>query len=133
MLDRSLVSGKRLLVHRRGLESRYKNELKLPWSSAPTIAKAVGATYPSDHAAKISGGRQSAAFHVADVARHRFVIIQIGTKGFGFAKDLNIGRDGIFLLAKQLPAGVEFRVGAQFTGLLVQVPRGFQVRSVRPA
>jgi hypothetical protein len=35
------------------------------------------------------------------------------------------------VLAKQLPAGVEFRIGAQFTGLLVQVPRGFQVRSVR--
>jgi hypothetical protein len=131
MFDRSLVTGKRLIIHRCGLESSYKDELTLPWSGAATIAKAAGAAYTSDHAAKISGGRQSASFHVADIARHRFVIIQTGTKGFGFAKDLSIDREGIFVLAKQLPAGVEFRIGAQFTGLLVQVPRGFQVRSVR--
>src|SRR5207237_841773 len=84
MLDRRLVGSKRLIIQRNGRDAAYKHLLKLNWSDAPTFEKAAGAEYGSDHATAISGGRQTAVFHVANVARHRFAITQVGTKGYGF-------------------------------------------------
>ena len=133
MFDRTLVKGKRLVIQQNGLEAAYKHLLRIPWHKARNIPKSQGAAYESDHAAKISGGRQSAKFHVGDVARHRFVITQTGNKGFGFAKDLDAGHDGVFVLAKQLPAEIKFAVGTHFSALLVQTPRGFQVRTASAA
>ena len=132
VLDRALVAGKRLILQRNGRESTYKTMLRLNWGDAPNIAKSGGAEYQSDHAARISGGRQAAKFFVTDAARHRFIVTHSGPK-YGFAKDLTNALDGIFILPKQMPAELAFQTGTHFTGVLVQTPKGMQVRSVRPA
>jgi hypothetical protein len=75
-------------------------------------------------------GRQVAAFHVSDVARHQLVVTQTGTRGFFFAKDLNLDRDGVFVLVKHLPPTFVVRVGARFTALVIATPRGLQARSI---
>ena len=130
LLDRRLVKDKRLVLQRNGKESSYKHLLKLNWGSAAHLEKSAGTAYASEHAASITKGRQEAAFHVSDVARHTFVVTQIGTRGFLFAKDLNLDRDGIFVLAKHLPQAFEIRIGARFTGLVIATPRGLQARAI---
>ena len=88
LLDRRLVKNKRLIVQRNGREARYKHLLKMNWGSVARLQKSAGSTYASEHATSITKGRQTAAFHVSDAARHQLVVTQIGTKGFLFAKDL---------------------------------------------
>jgi hypothetical protein len=134
VLRRDLIAGRRLVVNRKGADGDYKHLLKLPWGTAKVIPKNQGSAYASAHASKITGGRQAASFHVSDAARHRFVITQTGKKGFAFAKDLVTNRDGIFLLVKDWPDDAsELRIGTVFTGLLISVPKGLQIRNPRPA
>ena len=133
VLDRQLIKDHRLVIERKGLESRYRHLLRLSWTKAENISKSTGGEYRSEHADAISGGRMPATFHVSDAARHRFCITRVGAKGYFFAQDLDTGRDGVFALVKQLPPGFDCRVGARFTGVLIAVPKGFQVRDIRAA
>jgi hypothetical protein len=133
LLDRRLVKDKRLIVQRNGQEFRYKHSLKMNWGLAARLQKSAGTTYASEHAASITKGRQAAAFHVSDVARHQLVVTQTGTRGFFFARDLNLDRDGVFVLVKHLPPAFEVRLGARFTALVIASPRGLQARSIKPA
>jgi hypothetical protein len=131
LLDRRLVKDRRLIVMRNGRESLYKDRLKMSWGPATTLKKAAGSAYASEHAASITGGRQAAAFHVSNAARHQLVATQTGTRGFFFAKDLDLDREGVFVLAKHLPPAFEVRVGARFTALVIATPRGLQARSIK--
>lgn len=133
LLDRRLVKDKRLVVQRNGQEFRYKHLLKMNWGSAARLEKSAGSSYASEHAASITKGRHAAAFHVSNAARHELVVTQIGTRGFFFAKDLNLDRDGVFVLAKHLPVAFEVRIGAKFTALVIATPRGLQARSIEVA
>jgi len=105
----------------------------MPWGPAASLPKSAGSTYASEHAASITGGRQAAAFHVTHAARHRLVVTQTGTKGFFFAKDLDLDRDHVFGFVKHLPLGFDVRVGATFTALVIGTPRGLQARSIESA
>jgi len=131
LLDRRLVADRRLIVQRHQQEGRYKHLLKMNWGPAATLQKSAGSTYASEHAASITKGRQAARFHVSDAARHQLVVTQIGTRGFFFAKDLDLDRDGVFVLAKHLPPAFDVRVGARFTALVIATPRGLQARSMK--
>ena len=128
LLDRRLVTGRRLIVERNGHESRYKHLLKINWGPAETFQKSAGSGYTSEHTTAITGGRQAATFHVGDAARHQLVVTQTGTRPFFFAKDLTLDRDGVFVLTKHLPSGVEPRVGLKLTALVIATPRGLQAR-----
>ena len=133
LFDKRLVSGKRLIVDWNGRLARYKRFLKMNWGTVEQLQKSAGSSYESEHAASITGGRQAAKFHVSDSARHQLVVTQTGTRGFFFAKDLHLGRDGIFVLAKHLPPGFDARVGTRFTALVIASRRGLQARSIRTA
>ena len=133
LLDRRLVKERRLIIQQNGKEARYKSQLKINWGPAATLPKSVGTVYDSEHAASITKGRQAAKFHVSDAARHRLVVTQVGTLGFFFARDLDLDRDGIFVLKKHLPPTFEIRIGARFTALVIATPRGLQARSVQAA
>lgn len=125
-----LVKGSRMVVSRRGGSDRYAGSLRLAWGPAASVPKSLGSTYASQHVAAITGGRQSARFHVSHDARRRFVVTQSGQRGFGFAKDLDSGVERVYVTAQQMPQGLPLRVGARFSGLLIQTPRGMQVRSL---
>jgi hypothetical protein len=131
VVDRKLLADRRVLINRNGLESAYKHLLRLPWGSAPKVGKAQGTEYSSDHAAKITGNRQSATFFAPDAARRRFVITSPGPGPFRFAKEIDSGMERIFVDLRHWPAGYEVRVGASFTAVLIQTRKGMQVRSIR--
>lgn len=133
VLDRRLVAQGRCILQRHGRETQYKDLLKIRWSPAETLRKRAGDSYASEHAAKITGGRQDGTFHVAAEARHRLIVTQNGTQGYAFAKDLDLGADGIFLLPKFAPVGLQFQPGQQLTAVIVQTPRGFQARNIQAA
>lgn len=131
LLDRRLVKERRLIIQQNGKEARYKSELRINWGPAATLPKSVGTVYESEHAASITRGRHTARFHVSDAARHQLVVTQTGTRGFLFAKDLDLNREGVFVLAKHLPQGFDTRVGVRFTALVIATPRGLQARSIQ--
>jgi hypothetical protein len=133
LLDRRLVKDRRLIVQRNGREALYRDSLKMSWGSVPRLQKSAGTTFASEHTASITRGRQDAAFHVSDAARHQLVVTQTGTKGFFFAKDLNLDREGVFVLSKHLPPTFVVGVGARFTALVIATPRGLQARSIKAA
>ena len=131
LLDRRLVKERRLIIKQNGKEARYKSQLTMNWGPAATLPKSAGTAYDSEHTESITGGRQVAKFYVSDAARHRLVVTQVGTLGFFFAKDLDLDRDGIFVLKKHVPPAFAIRIGARFTALVIPTPRGLQARSVQ--
>jgi cold shock CspA family protein len=139
LVDREKVARHRLIVSRSGREGEYEQFLKLSWSSAEKLQKRSGSTYESEHARKITGGRQSGAFHVGDGERHRLTVTQSGTKGYAFARDHDLGQEGIFLHREYVEEGAPvgngraFEEGERLTAIVVQTPKGLQGRSIRPA
>lgn len=133
LIDRRLVASQRAIVQWKGRQDQYKHLLRMPWSSAATLPRRTGDTYESEHAARITGGRQHGMFHVAAEARHRLVVTQVGTKGYAFAKDLDLNLDGVFLHQNWAPAGWQFRPGQQVTALVIQTPKGLQTRKIQVA
>ena len=133
VIDRSTVTGKRVIVDRRGNDQGYRSHLKLNWSPAPKLEQRAGDSYASEHAARITGGRETGAFFVAASARHNLVITNATPKGtYAFAKDLDMNRDGIFLLRQHAP-NVPFQIGARLTAVIVATPKGLQARAARAA
>lgn len=133
LIARRLIAGQRVIIERRGREAQYKDLLKIRWSPAETLRKQDGDTFESEHTHAITGGRQHGEVYVDPAARHRLIVTQTGTKGYAFAKDLDLGVDGVFLLPKFAPAGLQFYPGQQLTAVVVQVPRGFQARNIQAA
>jgi hypothetical protein len=133
ILNRRLISGQRALLQRRGHEAQYRHLLRIPWSPAETLRKRAGDVYKSEPASATTAGRLNGAIHVGAEARHRLVVTQIGTKGYAFARDLDLGADGIFLHPKFAPVGMQFRIGQRLTSVIVQTPRGLQARNIQAA
>ena len=133
LIDRSSVVGKRLVVHRRGREGSYRHLLRVSWSPAAALAREEGRAFASEHAARITGGRQSGSFFVAERDRHRLQVTQTGERGFAFARDLDLDGANVFLLAKFAKTGVTFVPGAMLRATVVQTPRGLQARDIEAA
>ena len=131
VLDRATVSGHRLIIQQSGRESVYRHLLRIGWSPAETLVKRRGNTFASEHARKITGGRQTAKVHVSAEARQRLVVTQTGDDGYAFGDVPAKGWKGVFLHLKFAPPGLQFRIGQQLTALLVQTPRGVQARAIR--
>lgn len=131
ILKPGLVAGRRLVVERNGRDAQYSGQLRLNWGDVKIVARSSESTFASEHAAKITGGRQSGTFHVTDIVRHQFVINELGSPKHAFARDLDNQTDRVFVLAKLLPTGCTLKLGTKFTGILVQTRRGLQVRSLR--
>ena len=132
VFDRQRVADHRLVVQGHGRAALYRHLLKLKWDTVPTLPKRPGDTFVSEHAGKVTGGRQKGAFHVGDLARHRLVVTQVFPgRGYAFARDLDLGVDGVFLHAKFAPKGLRFRLGLSLQAVVVQTPRGLQARAIR--
>ncbi len=132
LLDRSAIKSARIVVWRLGNGAACRHLLKLPWESAAEIPEQPGDRIVSEHAAAITGGRQTGELHVGASARHRIEVTQTGDRQFAFARDLDhIGLTHIFLHTKFAPPGFVFRVGQQLTAVLIAGPKGIQARSIR--
>jgi hypothetical protein len=132
VLDRAAVAGHRLIIQQNGREAAYRHLLKMTWSPAQTLHKRPGDTFASEHARKITGGRQTANVHISAEARQRLVVTQTGDNGYAFGDVPSKGWKGIFLHRKFAPPGFQFRIGQQLLAVCVQTPRGLQARAIQP-
>lgn len=131
LIPRHRVEGHRLVVSRRGRDGAYKDRLRSSWGAAEPLRDRVGSEYASEHARRISGGRQSGTIRVGREARHDLVVTNAGAKGYAFARDLTAGLDGVFVHLKFVASGGPLQVGDRLSALVVQTPRGVQARDVR--
>jgi hypothetical protein len=133
VIDRNLVADKRVIVTRSGHEDRYKAHLRLNWGPAEDLKHARGDRYNSEHAARITGGREKGEFFVAASSRHNLVITNASAQGtYCFARDVDMKQDGVFVMRQHAP-GVPFQVGTRLSALIVQTPKGLQARAARIA
>ncbi|PWU14395.1 MAG: hypothetical protein C5B50_17610 [Verrucomicrobia bacterium] len=131
VIQRETVANHRIVLqHHRKIEA-YRHLLKLNWGPVETFQKRPGDTFASDHASKITGGRQQANFHVASEVRQCLTVTQTGNGPYAFAEGMERGRKGVYLHLRFAPPGFRFRVGQQLTALLVQTTRGIQARAIR--
>ena len=134
MLDRRQVRGHRVLVHQKGGMTRYLHRLLMKWNDAPTLQRARGSSYASEHASKITGGRQSGSFFVGSDARRTMVVTQDGHLGYVFAKAIGVPEvSNVFIHRRWAVPGVDLKLGSRLSALLVVTPRGVQARDVRAA
>jgi hypothetical protein len=131
IIYRQAVAKHRIVLQQHGKMDNYRHLLKINWGPAETLQKRPGDAFPSEHARKITGGRQAAGFHVSSEVRERLTVTQTGKGAFAFAEAAARGWRGIFLHRRFAPPGFQFRVGQQLTALLVQTPRGIQARAIR--
>jgi hypothetical protein len=134
MLDRGRVRGHRLIVQHKGGMERYRHLLAMKWGDAPTLDRTSGSSYESEHARKITGGRQSGSFFVGNDERRLVVVTQAGNLDYVFAKSM--GRpevQNVFIHRKWVAPGVDLKPGTRLSALLVVTPRGVQARDVRAA
>jgi hypothetical protein len=131
VIDRQAVAKHRIVLQQHGKMDNYRYMLKVNWGPAETLHKRPGDAFPSEHARKITGGRQEAGFHVSSEVRERLTVTQTGNGAFAFAEAAARGWRGIFLHRRFAPQGFQFRIGQQVTALLVQTPRGIQARAIR--
>ena len=132
VIDPSRVVSHRLLVHRSGKEPLYQHLLKMIWGSAEVLSKVAGDEIESEHAGKVTGGRQKGTIFVNAAARHNLVVTQaFPSRGYAFARDLHLGRDGVFLLSSHAPAGLDLLPGVRLQAIVIQTPRGLQGRALR--
>jgi hypothetical protein len=133
ILDVSLVASHRVVISHNARRAAYGHGLRKCWTKVATAPKRKGATYDSEHARAITGGRQSGAFHVSDESRRTIVVTRAGEHGYAFGKDLDTGMDSVFLHEKFAPKGTVFRPGLRLTAVLVQTPKGVQARAIQAA
>lgn len=131
VINRHAVAKHRIVLQQHGKMESYRHLLKVNWGTAETLQKRPGDAFPSEHARKITGGRQEAGFHVSTEARERLTVTQTGNGAFAFAEAAAKGWRGIFLHRRFAPPGFQFRIGQRVTALLVQTPRGIQARAIR--
>jgi hypothetical protein len=132
VLPPGLVAGFRLLVSPWPKIVRYVHLLKINWGPAETLPKEAGDHIESEHARKITGGRQKGTIFIDSSARHHLEVRDVLPR-FAFGRDLTLGLDGIFLLEKYAPQGLKFHRGMRLTAVVIQTPRGLQARAIRPA
>ena len=92
-----------------------------------------GSSYESEHARKITGGRQSGSFFVGNDERRLVVVTQAGNLDYVFAKSM--GRpevQNVFIIESGSRRG-SIEPGTRLSALLVVTPRGVQARDVRAA
>jgi len=133
LLDRRAVADCRITVQRNGNEDQYRHLLKGSWSRVESLRRRPSGSYVSEHAARITGGRQTGIFRVADESRHRLVVTQTGTRGYAFAEDLDLGAQRVFIHSRFAPAELRLHPGMHVTALVIQTPRGLQARNVQRA
>jgi hypothetical protein len=111
---------------------QYKHLLKRGWGTVPPFRKDAGDVIESEHARKVTGGRQKGTIFVDAAARHRLVVTQVFPT-YAFGRDLTLGLDGVFLLSKYAPQGLKFHAGLILLAVVIQTPRGLQARAIQPA
>ena len=133
VMDIRRIAGARFVVQRRMRSLPYARLLRLAWSDAQTLDRVPSDTIDSEHAAKITVGRQQAAFHVSQQFRWTLVVTRSGTHGFAFGRDVS-GRvpAEVFLHRRYATAGCNFEPGKRLTALVIQTPLGLQARAIRP-
>lgn len=132
LLNRKRITDHRVVVSRQGREAQYRRWLLGNWGPAQELIRQHCDSYESEHARKISGGRQQASFHVPPSERRALVITRVVTPNFSFARDQNRDHNDIYLHRK-FATGVDFSVGRRVSCVVVQTPRGLQGRAIRSA
>jgi hypothetical protein len=134
MIDRTLIRSHRLIVHQKGRMDSYRHLLALRWSDAETLQRTNGSSYESEHARKITGGRQNGNFFVSNQARRLLMVTQSGNLDYVFAKTLDSPEvPNVFIHRKWVQSGVLLQPGSRVSALLIATPRGVQARGVRAA
>lgn len=109
---------------------RYRDHLWLRWPALEDLNEPIGSRFHSEHAARITGGRQTGTFFVNAAARHRLQITNVGNRGFAFARDLDFKDQNVFLLQRFAKPGVVFQPGGILTAIVVATPKGLQARDI---
>jgi hypothetical protein len=133
LIPRHLIDGHRLVISRNSREVEYSNLLKRSWGRAGSRTKRPGASYVSDHAAYITGGRQHGAFFVSDESRHSLIVTRTGEQEFAFGLDTDLDAENVFLHPAYAPPGFSFEAGSKLSAVVIQTPRGLAARAIRPA
>lgn len=134
LIDKRLVAGHRVLVHQRQVNpEQYRHLLKLNWQTAETLRRRRGDEFANNQARK-TGGRQTGSIFTSKEARHELTITRpIGPRGYGFCDCPKLGLTGVFLHKRHLCGVRELKPGQRVSGVLIQLPNGFQAREVRTA
>jgi cold shock CspA family protein len=133
MIEINRVKRCRAVVRRRDRAGGYEDLLRGSWSSAEALPERDGSDYSSEHARRISGGRQSGRFFAEAAARHYLEVTRTGDREYAFARDLDLGAD-VFLHPGYASDDVgRFQCGQELTALVVQTRRGLQARAIEPA
>jgi hypothetical protein len=133
VLDRGIVTGHNLQVSYRGQDrAAYRHLLRIAWQDAASFVRLTTEQFESDHAGRISAGRQKGYFSVAG-ARHRLLVTHVSPAAdYAFGDDAEL-KTQVFLHAKFAPPGFAFRRGQAVTAVVVQTPRGPQGRNIAQA
>ena len=132
ILDRRLISDGRFVVHRRGRDAAYRHQLLGHWSPAPNLQRHASDSFESEHARKITGGRQSGSVQLGRKFRHELVVTAVPSPSYAFARSLNTGlNQDVFCHRKFAGSGRALAVGRRISAVVIQTPRGLQARAIR--
>ncbi|MGA2863605.1 MAG: hypothetical protein ABSF95_03860 [Verrucomicrobiota bacterium] len=131
VVPKERVGDRRMMVyHHSSDHSAYRAHLKFNWTPGEELARQRGDSFECNQAKK-TGGRQRDEVFVSASLREELVITNTGDR-YGFCDVPARKLSGVFLHRKHVEGSRLPRVGEHWTGVLVQLPAGFQVRAVRP-
>jgi hypothetical protein len=133
VLGFGVVRGRHMEVEdrKKGRET-YRHLLRVNWETASSHGSLTTDQFESEHAGRISAGRQKGYFSVAG-ARHRLLVTHVSPAAdYAFGDDTEL-KTQVFLHAKFAPPGLAFRRGQAVTAVVVQTPRGPQGRNIAQA
>jgi hypothetical protein len=131
VVPKNRVAQHRMTVHHHSNDnSAYKAHLKFNWSTAQDLTRAPGDTFECNQAKK-TGGRQRDELFVSADLREEVVITSTGAQ-YSFCDVPSRKLNGVFLHRKHVNGVRVPQIGERWTGVLVQLPVGFQIRAARP-
>ncbi len=131
VVPKERVAQHRMMVyHHSSDHSAYRAHLKFTWTPGQEFARQRGDSFECNQAKK-TGGRQRDEVFVSASLREELVITNSGGR-YSFCNVPSRKLSGVFLHRKHVEGNHLPRVGERWTGVLVQLPAGFQVRAARP-
>jgi len=131
VVPKDRVADRRMMVYHHSTDhSAYRAHLKFNWTPGQQLARQRGDSFECNQAKK-TGGRQRDEVFVSASLREELIITSTGER-YNFCDVPARKLSGVFLHRKHVQGGRLPRVGEHWTGVLVQLPAGFQIRSARP-
>jgi len=131
VVPKDRVANRRMMVyHHSSDHSAYRAHLKFNWTPGQELVRQQGDSFECNQAKK-TGGRQRDEVFVSASLREELVITNSGER-FSFCEVPSRKLSGVFLHRKHVKGNRMPCVGEHWTGVLVQLPAGFQIRAARP-